>query len=35
VAVDVGRGSLFVRGDYRAGGEQQVGSVRGGLLFSF
>ena len=35
VAVDVGAGTLFVRGDYHAGGDQQVGSVRGGLLFSF
>jgi hypothetical protein len=35
VAVDVGSGTLFVRGDYHAGGDQQVGSVRGGLLFTF
>jgi mRNA degradation ribonuclease J1/J2 len=35
VAVNVGAGTLFVRGDYHAGGDQQVGSVRGGLLFSF
>jgi uncharacterized protein YhjY with autotransporter beta-barrel domain len=35
VAFDVGSGTMFVRGDYHAGGGQQVGSVRGGLLFAF
>lgn len=35
VAADVGTGTVFLRGDYRSGGDQQVGSVRGGLLFSF
>ena len=35
VAADVGAGTLFLRGDYYSGGSQQVGSVRGGLLFTF
>jgi hypothetical protein len=35
VAADVGNGTLFLRGDYSSGGRQQVGSVRGGLLFTF
>lgn len=35
VVADVGAGTLFVRGDYGSGGEQRVGTVRGGLLFNF
>lgn len=35
VATDVGSGTLFLRGDYHSGGRQQVGSLRGGLLFTF
>ncbi len=35
VAADIGLGTAFIRGDYHSGGDQQVGSVRGGLLFSF
>lgn len=35
VAADVAGGTVFLRGDYASGGQQQVGSVRGGLLFSF
>jgi len=35
VAADVGGGTVFLRGDYHSGGRQQVGSVRGGLLFTF
>lgn len=35
VSADVGRTSLFVRGDYASGGMQQAGSVRGGLLVHF
>ena len=35
VAADVGSGTIFVRGDYHSGGQQQVGSVRGGLIFTF
>lgn len=35
VAADVGGGTVFLRGDYYSGGRQQVGSVRGGLLFTF
>jgi uncharacterized protein with beta-barrel porin domain len=35
VAADVGSGTVFLRGDYSSGGQQQVGSVRGGLLFTF
>lgn len=35
VSADVGRTSLFVRGDYASGGMQQVGSVRGGVLLRF
>lgn len=35
VAADVGGGTVFLRGDYHSGGRQQVGAVRGGLLFNF
>ncbi len=35
VVADVGAGTIFVRGDYASGGQQQVGTVRGGLLFNF
>lgn len=35
VVADVALGTVFVRGDYASGGQQQVGSVRGGLLFKF
>jgi hypothetical protein len=35
VAADIGPSTVFIRGDYRSGGDQQVGSVRGGLLFTF
>lgn len=35
VVADVGAGTIFVRGDYASGGRQQVGTVRGGLLFNF
>ncbi len=35
VVADVALGTVFLRGDYASGGQQQVGSVRGGLLFKF
>lgn len=32
---EIAGSSAFIRGDYHSGGRQQVGTVRGGLLFSF